>query len=185
MARPRTSRHRFEDDDDDVEVEELSRGLRKTPAPTQLSSTPAPDSVGSRVYIDLEEYVMVETAVAPATPSTRTTRSAFPLHSGTASSRRRQRQFTDLDNEEIEIQTPTKRTRITDVIYAEPPEDVLARLHEVRRLHAQNQPPASARKASITTATRHTSTIISNRQSTVTPSGHGMSVNMAIVLDDD
>lgn len=184
--RPRTSHKGSENDNDDVEVEELSRRLRRTPAPTQLSSTPVSYSADSRVYIELEDEETVETTIfAPATPSTLSTGSMITLNSRTTSSRRRQRQFTDLDNEDIEVQTPTKRPKTNKVFSAEAPEDILARLHEVRRLHAQNQSSTSARRATITRESRYTSTVRSTRESTVRRSDYGMSLDTAIILDDD
>lgn len=181
-ARPSMLQHRPGDSNDDVEIEELSRRLRRTPAPTELSSTPAPTSLGSRVIIQIddEEEIVETTVFVPTTPTIQSTEPSSRSSSRTLSSRRRPRQFTDLDNEEVEVRTPTKKARTNEVLTTEARE-----LHGIRRLTAYNQSPRSAREIAISRATTCASTVRSVHQATIDRSGQGMSPETAITLDDD
>lgn len=179
------SRRDSEKPSDDDMVEELARKLRTTPAPTQMSTTPALDSVNGTIYIDVDAEETVDTTiVSPATPSARSTKFRPGLNSRTLSSSQRRRRFTELDNDGEEIQTPTKKSKFSEVASTEPRGSLLARLHEVHRQSTNNQSSRGPRTTIISRAT-HTSTVISIQQDTIGRSRYGTSMDTAIVLDDD
>lgn len=206
VSRPKVSRRDFANKDDDEIVEELARKLRDTPAPAQLSSTPKSQSVRSTAYIDDDNTNHLQTSLSlhsspankrrtvellaqmsiPTTPPTRATKSESLADGHTRSSLRRRRLLLDLDSEDSEGSMSVKRARTSEAVPTEPRENLLARLQEIRRQSGSNTPTRNSSSITRSRVTVQTSTVRTTVQtSTIDRSRQGMSMDTAIVLDDD